>query len=56
MRKLLLGLLVGLLLGWMLNPPPVVAQAAQRIFGTTAAGAPIPIRATDAGLLRVACQ
>lgn len=56
MKKLLFGVLLGIVLAWAVSPPAVLAQAIARIYGTTSSGAPIALKATDAGALRVVCQ
>ena len=56
MRKMLLGVLIGLLLGYALSGPAVSAQPPARLFGTTSTGTPVPIAADTSGNLAVTCQ
>jgi hypothetical protein len=56
MRNLVLGLLIGVLLGLVLAGSVVTAQPSQRLFGTTTAGAAVPLKADQTGKLIVICQ
>lgn len=53
MRKLIIAALLGFILGSLVSPGSVAAQAASRLFGTDSSGAPIALTAAADGSLNV---
>lgn len=59
MRRTVIGLIVGVLIGLLLSwtSPAIAQQARMRIFGTdTTTGGAVPIGVDASGNLKVVCQ